>query len=47
MDWIFREGIGHHWVAGYGHVGHVLQDLAAIIGPGLRYLSIDSLSFFR
>lgn len=44
MDWIFREGIGHHWVAGYGHVGHVLQDLAAIIGPGLRYLSIDSRS---
>lgn len=40
MDWIFREGIGHHWVAGYGHIGHVLQDMANIIGPGLRYLSL-------
>jgi len=39
IAWIFREGIGHHWVAGYGHVGHVLQDMTDIIGPGLRYLS--------
>ena len=21
IDWIHEEGIGHHWMAGYGHVG--------------------------
>ena len=21
IDWIHDEGIGHHWMAGYGHVG--------------------------
>jgi L-fucose isomerase-like protein len=40
IDWIHAEGIGHHWMAGYGHVGGELQALAHIIGPGLRYLQL-------
>jgi len=32
MDWIFNEGIGHHWMAGYGHVAGEIRDLAGIIG---------------
>lgn len=38
VDWIHEEGIGHHWMAGYGHVAGELRELARIIGPGLRYL---------
>jgi L-fucose isomerase-like protein len=38
IDWIHDEGIGHHWMAGYGHVAGELRELARIIGPGLRYL---------
>jgi len=32
IDWIFDEGIGHHWMAGYGHVAGEVTDLAGIIG---------------
>ena len=39
-DWIHDEGIGHHWMAGYGHVGEDLKRLGRIIGAGLRYLCI-------
>jgi len=39
INWIHEEGIGHHWMAGYGHVGAELQCLARIIGRDLRYLS--------
>ncbi len=40
IDWIHEEGIGHHWMAGYGHVAGELKELARIIGPGLRYLEL-------
>jgi L-fucose isomerase-like protein len=40
IDWIHGEGIGHHWMAGYGHVAGDLRELARIIGPGLRYLEM-------
>ena len=36
LDWIHAEGIGHHWMAGYGHVGAELRQWAKLAGPGLR-----------
>ncbi|MDE0299652.1 MAG: hypothetical protein OXN17_13550 [Candidatus Poribacteria bacterium] len=39
MHWIHREGIGHHWMIGYGHVGAELRAWAGIVGDGLRFLS--------
>jgi L-fucose isomerase-like protein len=39
LDWVHDEGIGHHWMAGYGHVGEELREWAKIIGPGLRLVS--------
>jgi L-fucose isomerase-like protein len=38
LDWIFTEGIGHHWMAGYGHVAHEIREWAALCGPALRLL---------
>ena len=38
IAWIFAEGIGHHWMAGYGHVAREVRDWAEIVGPGLRLL---------
>lgn len=40
IDWIHDQGIGHHWMAGYGHVAGELQALARIAGPGLRLLAL-------
>ncbi len=40
MAWIHAEGIGHHWMAGYGHVAAELGDWAAIAGRGLRLVRI-------
>jgi L-fucose isomerase-like protein len=39
LDWIFANGIGHHWMAGYGHVGNEIKDLANIIGGDLKLLA--------
>ena len=37
IAWIHDEGIGHHWMAGYGHVAAEIKDWAAITGGrGLR-----------
>lgn len=36
LEWIHAEGIGHHWMAGYGHVGAEIRQLVRIAGPGLR-----------
>ncbi len=36
IDWIHQEGIGHHWMIGYGHVGETVKDWARCAGPGLR-----------
>jgi L-fucose isomerase-like protein len=38
IDWIAAEGIGHHWMAGYGHVGREIRHFAALCGPSLRLL---------
>lgn len=39
MDWIHNEGIGHHWMAGYGHVGDEICHWARLAGPGMRLVS--------
>ncbi len=40
IDWVHDEGIGHHWMAGYGLVGKELSDLARIAGPDLRLVTM-------
>ncbi|MCP4398755.1 MAG: hypothetical protein GY801_15835 [bacterium] len=40
MEWIFTEGIGHHWMIGYGHVGEELRAWANIVGKDVRFLSL-------
>lgn len=40
IRWIFAEGIGHHWAAGYGHVAADLRAWARIAGPALRLLEM-------
>lgn len=39
IDWIHDEGIGHHWMAGYGHVGEEMRNWAKLVGPGVRFVS--------
>jgi L-fucose isomerase-like protein len=36
IDWIHDEGIGHHWMAGYGHHGDEIRQWARIAGRGVR-----------
>jgi L-fucose isomerase-like protein len=36
LDWIHTEGIGHHWAAGYGHVGAEVRAWARIAGSSIR-----------
>jgi len=36
IDWIHREGVGHHWMAGYGDVGAEIRHWANLAGPSLR-----------
>jgi L-fucose isomerase-like protein len=36
VDWVHDEGIGHHWMAGYGHLGDQLRQWAGIAGEGVR-----------
>jgi len=38
IDWIHDEGVGHHWMAGYGHVGRELKLWAMLTGPALRFV---------
>jgi L-fucose isomerase-like protein len=38
IDWIFTEGIGHHWMACYGHVAEPLRHWAKLAGPALDYV---------
>ncbi len=40
IDWINDEGIGHHWMVGYGSVQHELRQFARMAGDGLRYLVV-------
>jgi len=39
IDWIHNEGIGHHWMAGYGHVGNEIRQWAKMAGPNLRLVA--------
>ena len=36
IDWIHAEGIGHHWMAGYGHVAAEIRQWVSIAGGPLR-----------
>ncbi len=36
IDWVHAEGIGHHWMIGYGHVGAQVRAWARMAGPDLR-----------
>ncbi|MBN1554548.1 MAG: hypothetical protein JXA11_07365 [Phycisphaerae bacterium] len=38
IDWIAAEGIGHHWMIGYGHVGQTIRHWAELC-PGLRLIT--------
>jgi L-fucose isomerase-like protein len=38
LDWIYDEGIGHHWMAGYGSVGGEIQRWAELCGTDLFFL---------
>ncbi len=40
IDWIADEGIGHHWMAGYGHVGEETRHWARMAGQGLCLLEM-------
>ena len=35
QEWICEEGIGHHWMVGYGHVGAEVRQWARLCGPSL------------
>ena len=35
IDWIHQQGVGHHWMIGYGHVGAQVRAWARMAGPGL------------
>ena len=36
IDWIHEEGIGHHWMAGCGHVAAEIHQWAKLAGDALR-----------
>jgi hypothetical protein len=38
MEWIFSEGVGHHWMIGYGHVGEEIRAWAKIVGKDLSLI---------
>ena len=40
IEWIYDEGIGHHWLAGLGHVGAEIRTLAALCGSSLRLVEL-------
>jgi L-fucose isomerase-like protein len=40
IDWIFEEGIGHHWMAGYGTTGATLALWGRLCGDAVRMVEI-------
>jgi len=38
MAWIHREGIGHHWMAGYGRHATAVRDWVSMTGGDVRLL---------
>jgi L-fucose isomerase-like protein len=41
IDWTFKEGIGHHWMVGYGHFGEEFKLWAGLCGPSLRLIPAE------
>jgi L-fucose isomerase-like protein len=41
IEWVFAEGIGHHWMAGYGYVADEIIQWASLCGPSLRLVKPD------
>jgi hypothetical protein len=39
LDWIAKEGLGHHWMAAYGDFRQSLEYLADIVGCELTMKS--------
>ncbi len=42
LDWIHDEGIGHHWMAGYGHVGREIRAWARLAEPDVCLIELHS-----
>ena len=40
IAWIHEEGIGHHWMVGYGRAGQEIRDWAAIAGDAVRLVEL-------
>jgi len=40
IEWIHKEGIGHHWMIGYGDVSQQVRQWAAIPGKGLSLIEM-------
>ncbi|MFH1737527.1 MAG: hypothetical protein ABIH23_00870 [bacterium] len=40
LEWIHYEGIGHHWMAGYGDVAEEIHSWGMIIGDSLRVVNL-------
>ncbi len=38
IEWIHDEGIGHHWMAAYGHMGETIRCWSHLAGPDLRLI---------
>ena len=38
IDWIHEEGIGHHWMAGYGHLSAELRAWSRLTDDSVRYI---------
>jgi L-fucose isomerase-like protein len=38
IEWIAKAGIGHHWMAAYGHVGNEIRSWGKLCGPSFRLL---------
>jgi len=38
IDWIHAEGVGHHWMAGYGQVAPEIRWWASLAGPPLKLI---------
>jgi L-arabinose isomerase len=39
IGWIHREGVGHHWMVGYGHVGAEIRAWVEMASPHLRLVT--------
>lgn len=39
LAWIHEHGIGHHWMAGYGSLGHEIKLLSNMVASGLQIIS--------